>query len=251
MVIDLNCDLGESFGAYRMGEDEAMMTLVSSVNIACGFHAGDPQVMAQTVHLAALASVAIGAHPGYPDLQGFGRRDMQIAPREVEALIVYQVGALMGFCRAEGVNLVHVKPHGALYNQAMKNKELASAIVNAVACLDKNHKIVGLPGSELLIAAEKVGIPILAEGFPDRGYSADGTLMPRTLPGAIIHEPGQIAEHAVELASRGIGVNLGGQTEFRRVDTLCLHGDHPRALENAKAVRTALERAGIFIRKPE
>lgn len=250
MVIDLNCDLGEGFGAYRLGDDESMMALVTSVNIACGFHAGDPMVMARTVHLAAQAGVAIGAHPGYPDMQGFGRREMQIPPVEVEALIIYQVGALMGFCQAEGVALSHVKPHGALYNQAMKHPELAFAIINAVARLGKDIRIVGLPDSALMAAAEKAGIPFWAEGFPDRGYSPDGSLLPRSQPGAVLHDTGSIAENAVKLANKGIGISRDDRTVYMKIDTLCLHGDHPSAFENAKAVRSGLERAGIAIQKP-
>ena len=248
MVIDLNCDLGEAFGAYAMGDDAAMMELVTSVNIACGFHAGDPLVMRRTVQAAVKTGLAIGAHPGYPDLQGFGRRDMAFGPGEITALVMYQVGALQAFCAAEGTRLSHVKPHGALYNQAMKAEGIAAEIVDAVIRLDPNMTIVALPHSVLSKVAAEQGLRVMHEGFPDRGYAADGSLLPRSMPGAVIEDPDKVAENAVGMAQHGVGGAQSGQGT--KIDTLCLHGDHPRAVENARRVRAALERNGITVQKP-
>ena len=189
MRIDLNSDLCESFGAWPMGQDEALMTSITSANVACGFHAGDPGVMRQTVALARQHNVAVGAHPGFPDLVGFGRREMQAAPREVEDFVVYQVAALAGVAAAQGVRLQHVKAHGALYNQACRDASLADAIARAVAALDPSLILFGLPGSELLRAGERAGLRVAAEIFADRAYEPDGSLASRRKPGAVIHDP--------------------------------------------------------------
>jgi UPF0271 protein len=243
MHIDLNSDLGESFGAYRLGDDAAMMPYITSANVACGFHAGDPGVMDATVRLCKAAGVRVGAHPSTPDLQGFGRREMSLAPDEAEALVLYQVGALAGFCRAAGVELTHVKPHGALYNQAAKDPALAAAIARGVKRFSRELALVGLAGSALYVAAVDAGLRALSEGFPDRAYNPDGSLRSRHLPGAVLDDPAQVAANAVRLAREGIATP-GGQIG---VDTLCLHGDNPIAVEAAKAVRRALEEAGITL----
>jgi UPF0271 protein len=235
-LIDLNCDLGESFGSYSLGNDAAIMPFITSANIACGFHAGDPSVMQVTVQLAKKHGVAIGAHPGWPDLQGFGRREMKITPAETEALVLYQIGALAGFVRAEGFELRHVKPHGALYNQAAKDTALAEAIARAVKRFSVNLILVGLAGSGLVEAGRAIGLKVAGEAFPDRGYNPDGTLMSRNLPGAVLTEPQEVAKNAARLAREGI--RFGERVIIP--DTLCLHGDHPQAVENARQVREIL-----------
>ena len=234
--IDLNCDLGESFGSYSLGNDAAIMPFITSANIACGFHAGDPLVMQATVRLAKEHGVQIGAHPGWPDLQGFGRREMKIDPAEAEALVLYQIGALAAFVRAEGLELRHVKPHGALYNQAAKDAALAEAIARAVKRFSVDLVLVGLAGSGLLAAGRAIGLRVAGEAFPDRGYNPDGTLMSRNLPGAVLKDPQAIAANAIRLAREGI--RFGDQVVIP--DTLCLHGDHPQAVENARLVHQAL-----------
>jgi UPF0271 protein len=246
--IDLNCDMGESFGRYSLGSDAEIVRYVTSANIACGFHAGDPLVMSATVALAAAAGVSIGAHPGYSDLQGFGRRNMELSPAEVEALVLYQVGALAGFARAAGVELVHVKPHGALYNQAAKDRSLAKAIARGVARFSRKLILVGLAGSRLVDAAIDAGLPTASEGFADRAYNPDGSLRPRSLPGAVHADPAAAAAQAVSLAQQGIPITAGSQTHYVPVDTLCIHGDTPGAAAFARAVRAALEEAGIEVR---
>jgi UPF0271 protein len=243
LSVDLNCDLGESFGRYKLGQDAEMMPLITSVNIACGFHAGDPSVMAQTVSLAKQHKVAIGAHPGYPDLQGFGRRAMGLSPMEIAYLICYQIGALAAFTRLAGVDLMHVKPHGALYNIASQDAAAARAVAQAVAEYDPGLVLVGLAGSELIREGEAAGLRVAREGFPDRAYLPDGSLMPRTQPGALISAPEAVAENALRLVTQGIMI----EEESTKVDTLCLHGDHPEAVNNARAIRSALEAAGVEI----
>jgi 5-oxoprolinase (ATP-hydrolysing) subunit A len=245
--MDLNCDMGESFGAYALGQDAVVMPFITSANIACGYHAGDPLVMAASVALAAQHGVAVGAHPGHPDLQGFGRRSMDLTPEEVEALTLYQIGALAGFTRAAGVELVHVKPHGALYNQAAKDIALARAIARAVAKFSAQLILVGLAGSALVTAGEEAHLHTASEGFPDRAYNPDGSLRSRKLPGAVLEDPAEVLAHALELAARGIKVESGSQTRYIAVDTLCLHGDHAHSGENARKVRGALEAAGIAV----
>ncbi|HEY9077687.1 MAG TPA: 5-oxoprolinase subunit PxpA [Anaerolineaceae bacterium] len=246
--IDINCDMGESFGKYILGNDSSLMELVSSVNIACGMHAGDPLVMQTTVRLAKQKMVAVGAHPGYPDLQGFGRRAMDMTPEEVESFILYQIGALWGFCRGAGVDLVHVKPHGALYNQAAKDAGLAAAIARAVKQFSQQLILVGLAGSQLVNAGEEVGLRVVSEGFPDRAYNLDGSLRSRREPGALLHDPILAAEQAVRLADQGIRIESGSGLRFSKVQTLCIHGDEPGALENATAIRQVLEKHGFTIK---
>jgi len=239
MNIDLNCDLGES-----SGNEAAIMPYITSANIACGFHAGGPSVMQATARLAKQHGVAIGAHPGWPDLQGFGRREMSFSAEEVEALVLYQIGALAGIARAEGVELRHVKPHGALYNQAVVDAALAESIARAVKRFSRELILVGLAGSSLVERARGLGLSVASEAFPDRGYHPDGTLMSRTLPGAVLHDSAAVAEHAVRLATEGI--RFGEKVILP--DTLCLHGDNETAAENARLVREKLAAAGIAVR---
>jgi 5-oxoprolinase (ATP-hydrolysing) subunit A len=241
--IDLNCDMGESFGRYTLGNDEAIMPFITSANVACGMHAGDPSVMRKTVRLAKQYGVVVGAHPGWPDLQGFGRREMSLAPDEVEALVLYQIGALAAFTRSENMEPYHIKPHGALYNQAAKDLKLANTIARAVKRFSVDLTLVGLAGSGLIEAGVEAGLRVANEGFPDRRYNPDGTLMSRKLTGAVIESPEEVAMHAVRLAQEGI--DFSGQSID--IDTLCLHGDHPYATQNARLVREGLEKSGIKI----
>lgn len=234
--MDLNSDLGESFGRYTLGNDESLMPFITSANVACGFHAGDPLVMRRTVKLAKEHHVGVGAHPSYPDLQGFGRREMSLSPDEVEAMIVYQVSALAGFAKSEGAELIHVKPHGALYNQAAKDRELANAIARGVKRFSQELILVGLAGSMLIEAGIGAGLRVANEGFPERGYNADGSLMSRKLKGSIIESPEEAAANALRMATDGLKIN--GLTI--KVETLCIHGDNARAVEIARAVREAL-----------
>lgn len=238
MKIDLNCDMGEG-----LGSDESIMPYVTSANIACGMHAGDPVVMQKTVRLAKGFGVAVGAHPGWPDLQGFGRREMSYAPEEVEALVLYQIGALAAIAKSEGVELHHVKPHGALYNQAAKDRNLADAIARTVKRFSRDILLVGLAGSGLVDAGVAAGLRVANEGFPDRNYNPDGTLVSRQQVDAIIESPEEVAAHAVALAVEGLLFADGPIT----IDTLCLHGDHVHAVENSRLVRAELEKAGIQI----
>lgn len=243
MQIDLNCDMGESYGAYHLGRDAQVMPFITSANIACGYHAGDPLVMAATLRLAAQHGAVAGAHPGYPDLQGFGRRNMDLTPDEVEAMVLYQIGALAGMARAAGVELVHVKPHGALYNQSAKDADTARAVARAVSAFSRDLILVGLAGSRSVEAGLEFGLRVAHEAFPDRAYNPDGSLRSRRLPGAVLESVDQVERHAVELARDGIRLESGAL----RVDTLCLHGDHTNAAENARRVRAALEAQGTQI----
>ncbi len=248
MRIDLNCDLGESFGNYELGCDEEILEIVTSANIACGFHAGDPLIMDRTVELAGERGVAIGAHPGHHDLRGFGRRPIQAAPEEVEADVLYQVGALAAFVRSRGRRLVHVKPHGALYNQAVSDPALAGALARAVARADRNLVFVGLATSEAMrTAAEGEGLRFAGEAFADRVYNPDGTLQSRRIPGSVIHDPERAAAQAVAIAGGSVTAHDGTEVPVA-AETLCLHGDNPAALENARTVRRRLEAAGVAVR---
>ncbi|MEE4193773.1 MAG: 5-oxoprolinase subunit PxpA [Anaerolineae bacterium] len=244
MKIDLNCDMGESFGHYELGNDEAILPFVSSANIACGMHAGDPTVMRRTVKAAIENEVKIGAHPGYADLQGFGRRKMHLTPDEIEDFLLYQLGALDAFVKAEGGELFHVKPHGALYNQACDDRAIATAIARAVSLFNDKLILIGLAGSELIEMGARHGLQTAAEGFPDRGYDKEGNLMPRGLSGALVTEPEKIAENAINLAKNGLVI----KEKKWQIDTLCLHGDHPHAAETAKLVKDNLRKAHIHLR---
>ena len=245
--VDLNCDLGESFGAFTIGADAELMSTISSANVACGFHAGDPAVMRRTVRMAREAGVAVGAHPGLPDLVGFGRRDMRVTPQEVEDMVLYQVGALRAIASAEGVTLRHVKAHGALYNMAARDRGLAEAIARAVRAVDPALILFGLAGSEMLRAASAAGLPTAAEGFADRTYEPDGSLTPRAQAHALLQDQGSVVRRAVRMASQDSVVTTDGSEIVMRVDTMCIHGDTPGAPELARAVRAGLERAGIAI----
>lgn len=238
MKIDLNCDMGEN-----AGNDEAAMPYISSVNIACGCHAGGPMVMKQTVELAVKNNVAIGAHPGYQDIEGFGRRDMNLSSDEIEALVLYQVGALAGFAKSAGAELMHVKPHGALYNQAAMDRTVAHAVARGVAKFSKNLILVGLAGSALVAAGVVEGLKVANEAFPDRAYNFDGTLMPRKQPGAVFDSVELVVNNAVRLAT--VGIAFGDMTV--KADTLCIHGDNPNAPALAKAVSLALADRGIDV----
>jgi UPF0271 protein len=248
MSIDLNCDMGESFGPWRMGADERIMPSVTSANIACGAHAGDPSVMRRTVRLALVHGVAVGAHPGFADLQGFGRREMQADPAEVEDSVLAQIGALAAVVRAEGTQLRHVKAHGALYNMAARGRPLADAIARAVRAFDPSLILFGLPGSPLLAAGEAAGLQVAAEGFADRAYEPDGSLTPRSRPGAVVHDPDVVVARAVRMARDGVVLTPDGRDIQVRVDTICVHGDTPGADELTRRIRAGLLEAGIDVR---
>jgi len=247
MRIDLNSDLGESFGPWPMGQDAALMDSISSANVACGFHAGDPGAMRATIALAREKGVAIGAHPGFQDLVGFGRREMKATPAEVEDLVLYQVSALAGMASAQGVRLQHVKAHGALYNMACRDRALADAIAKAVAAFDRSLILFGLPNSELLRAGAAAGLSIAAEVFADRAYDPDGSLTSRTTPGSVIHDTSKIVERAIKMVRDKQVIAVDGSTISLKADTICLHGDTPGAADHAKAVRRGLEAAGISV----
>ncbi len=247
MKVDLNSDLGESFGRYKLGLDEEVMKFISSANVATGWHAGDPLVMRRTVRLAKENGVAVGAHPGYPDLLGFGRRYMKLSPEEARNYILYQIGALYAFVRAEGVELQHVKPHGALYNALVKEEELARAVIEGIADFDKNLIFVTLSGSRPAQIAEELGVNVAHEVFADRAYNPDGTLVPRSKPGAVIHDKEEIAERVVSMVKDGGVKAINGEWIELKVDTICVHGDNPKAVEIAKAVRGALESEGVKV----
>lgn len=248
MRVDLNCDMGESFGRYRLGEDAALLEIVTSANVACGFHAGDPEVMQRTVARAVRNDVAIGAHPGYPDLQGFGRRDLSMTPSALKAGLIYQIGALAAFAQAAGKDLSHVKPHGALYNAAARDPSIAETVAGAIHALNPDLVIVTQPGTPLARAARDLGLRVALEGFADRTYQPDGTLRPRSEPGAVLHKPDRIAERAVRMVTAQKVEAYNGETIPLRIDTLCVHGDTPGAAAIARAVRDALVRADVEVR---
>ena len=247
MKVDLNADIGESFGIYETGSDELLLRTITSGSIACGFHAGDPSIMRRTVRMAAKAGVSIGAHPSFPDLAGFGRREMSIDAREIADLVLYQIGALSAIAKAEGTTIRHVKPHGALYNMSVRRVDIAEAIARATASVDADLVLVGLPGSELLSAGSRLGLRVAAEAFADRSYEGDGSLTPRHLADAVLSEPGRAAERAVRMVRDGHVVARDGSTFPVKADTICVHGDTPGAPALAAAVRSALERAGITV----
>ena len=247
MVIDLNCDMGESFGAWTMGDDAGVMPWVSSVNIACGFHAGDFMTMQRTAILAAEHGVAIGAHVSLPDLQGFGRREMAISPAEAHAATLYQIGALAAFVHAQGQRLHHVKPHGALYNMAAKDAKLAEAIANAVRDFDPRLVLVGLAGSALPHAGAQLGLVVAHEAFADRRYRADGSLAPRREEGAVIDDIDAAVAQAVRIATGSGAQTLEGDIVEIRADTICVHGDRSDAAAFAQRLREGLQAAGVKI----
>lgn len=248
--IDLNADVGESFGAWRLGDDRALFEHVTSANIACGYHAGDPMTMTSTVQEAARCGVAIGAHPGYPDLVGFGRRTLRMAYPDVEAMVLYQIGALQAIAEANGARVAHVKPHGALYNDAVRDRPLADAIAAAVRRSGPDIRLVGLASSALIAAAEAAGIPWTAEAFCDRAYDDDGTLAPRGTDGAMLPDAEAAARQAVAIAVRGSVIARSGAVVAVSAQTLCIHGDTPNAASIARVVRAALEGAGVRVCAP-
>lgn len=246
--VDLNCDLGESFGAYKLGLDEEILPFVTSANIACGFHAGDPAVMRKTVALALKNNVAIGAHPGLPDLVGFGRRQMEISHQEAYDMVVYQLGALQAFVKAEGAVLQHVKPHGALYNMAAKSTALAAAIVEAVYKVDPGLILFGLSGSELVAAGEKIGLKVAHEVFADRTYQLDGSLTPRKQQDALITNDEEAVQQVIRMVKEGRVASRQGTDVAVKADTVCIHGDGVHALAFAQKIREALLDSGIAVK---
>ncbi|HEX5477848.1 MAG TPA: 5-oxoprolinase subunit PxpA [Burkholderiales bacterium] len=249
-TIDLNCDMGESYGAWKMGADAELMPLISSANIACGFHAGDPATMRKTVRLAVDHGVAIGAHPSLPDIQGFGRRAMKISPQEMYDLVLYQAGAIEAFARAAGARLHHVKCHGALYNMAAKDAVLSEAMANAVRDLGAGVMLYALSNSLMMKIGKEKGISVLGEVFADRGYSDDGTLAPRDQPGGMVEDAGEAVKRALTMIGEGYVTSLSGQRVPVAADTLCLHGDQPGAVVFAKALRKAFSEKGISLAAP-
>lgn len=247
-LIDLNSDIGESFGAYELGNDKAIMKSITSANVACGFHAGDPLVLKKTVDLCSEMGIAVGAHPGYPDLAGFGRRNMSCTPDEVYSDCLYQIGAVSAFCKANGLDLQHVKPHGAMYNQAAKSSELATAIACAIKDAGGNLILMGLANSEFERAAKDKGVLFAAEAFADRAYMPDGSLVPRSKPGAVIHDAEFAAKRVVRMAMEGTVEAIDGTIINFRPASVCMHGDTPEAVEMAEAVKKALESAGVSIK---
>ncbi len=239
-MIDLNADIGESFGQYTIGNDQSILEFVSSANIACGFHAGDPSVMHNTVKLALKHDVSIGAHPGYPDLQGFGRRTMSFSPEEVHDMVLYQVGALYAFVKASGGKLQHVKPHGALYNEAVKSFLFSSAIARAVSIFQPDLILMGPSGSELERAALKHSIPFAREVFADRAYDDKGHLVSRHAKGALIHDTNTCIERMLDMLDQKPVQSINGNPLSLSGDTICLHGDHPEAVLFAKSLKKAL-----------
>ncbi|GAA4295074.1 5-oxoprolinase subunit PxpA [Nibribacter koreensis] len=248
LTVDVNCDLGESFGAYHLGNDEAILPFVTSANIACGFHAGDPSVMKKTVRLALANSVAIGAHPGFPDLVGFGRREMAATPEEVYDMVVYQIGALSAFVQAQGGQLHHVKPHGALYNMAAVNAGLAQAIAEAVYHVHPNSILYGLAGSELITAGQKLGLTVAQEVFADRTYQADGTLTSRKQPHALIIDQHEAVAQVLRMVQEGKVRSQQGTDVQIQADTICVHGDGAHALEFARILHQTLTQEGITLK---
>jgi 5-oxoprolinase (ATP-hydrolysing) subunit A len=247
-AIDLNADLGEGFGVWRLGDDDALLQSVTSANVACGFHAGDPATMRRVCAGAAAAGVAVGAQVSYRDLAGFGRRFIDVDPAELAADVLYQLAALDGIARTAGTRVSYVKPHGALYNAAVTHEGQAQAVVDAVLAYDRRLPVLGLPGSALLRTAEAAGMRPVVEGFADRGYSPDGRLVPRRQPGALVHEPAVVAERAVRMATEGVVVAVDGRTLLMPVESVCVHGDTPGAADLARAVRTALADSGVAVR---
>ncbi|MDN4588372.1 LamB/YcsF family protein [Xenophilus aerolatus] len=248
MTIDLNSDLGESYGAWRMGDDAAMLDLVSSANVACGFHAGDPAGILTTLRAAAARGVAIGAHVAYPDLAGFGRRAMDIASADLRAAVIFQIGALQGLATAAGTRVRYVKPHGALYNTIAHDARQAQDVIAAVRAIDPTLALVVLAGSPLAGWARDAGLRTVAEAFADRGYRADGSLVPRNQPGAVLHDPEAVAERMLRLAREGTMVADDGSTVRVDAESICVHGDSPGAVALARRVRERLEAEGIAVR---
>lgn len=246
--VDLNSDIGESFGRYTIGRDSDVLRYVTSANIACGYHAGDPVVMEQTVKMAIDCGVGIGAHPGYPDLMGFGRRSMKLSMEEVRSYMIYQIGALKAFVSAHGGRLQHVKPHGALYNDAAKNPELARAIARAIYDLDKDLILMGLAGSCMISEAEEIGLRVANEVFADRAYNPDGSLVSRAIEGSVIHDTEECVSRVKSMIIHNRVQAIDGSYINLRADSICVHGDSIQALDFVKALRKSIEAEGIELR---
>jgi len=249
LSIDLNCDMGEGSGAGESGADELIMPYITSANIACGFHASDPLTMSKTVGLAVRHGVAIGAHPSYPDLAGFGRRAMELTGDEIAAAVTYQVGALWAFCRSAGVRLHHVKPHGALYNKATDSLEVAAGIAEAIKRIDPELIMVCLSNSAMVTAAQKAAIPYVEEAFADRAYTSEGKLVSRDQPGAVLQDPGTIAQRALQMVTRKTVSAIDGKEVSLNFRTICVHGDTAGSVEIVKAIRRKLEEANVVLRR--
>ena len=245
MRIDLNADLGESFGSWTLGDDDAMLEVVTSANVACGFHAGDPSVLRQSCERAAERGVAVGAQVGYRDLAGFGRRFIDMVPAELTDDVLYQIGALEAFAKVAGTRVRYVKPHGALYNAIVHHEAQAAAVVEAVVSYDRTLPVLGLPGSAWLRLAEEAGLTTVGEAFADRAYTPEGTLVSRREPGAVLHDPAEIAERCIRIATKGEVVATDGSIVAAPAGSLCVHGDSPGAVEIARQVRAGLEQAGV------
>jgi len=247
--IDINCDLGESYGEFKIGNDEKIMPHITSANIACGFHAGDPTTIARTIDIAKKHGVAVGAHPGYPDIMGFGRREMQLTSEEAKNYTLYQVSALRGFAKVASLSLQHVKPHGALYNMAVKDEELSKAIVEAIKTLDTGLIVFAPPNSTLSEVAAKNGLRVAHEFFADRAYNPNGSLVSRKQSNAIIQDPKKVVERVVKAVEDGTVVATNGEVlDVGKVHTICVHGDTPTALELAETIKKRLVRAGIEVK---
>ncbi len=250
-TIDINSDVGESFGSWTVGADAELFPLLSSANVACGFHGGDPRVMERTVLTLADLGVAVGAHPGFPDLVGFGRREMSLSADELRTDVMYQIGALKAFCDAAGVALHHVKPHGAMYNMAAKDEKMAAAIARGIALAAPDALVYAQDGSALARAADAAGLRVAYEVFADRAYLADGRLAPRSRPDAMLHDPLEVADRVIRM-TRGEAIpTVDGDPIVVRADTVCIHSDTPAAVAMAKALRGALDAAGIAVRTSE
>lgn len=250
MRIDLNADVGESFGAYAYGDDTAILRSVTSANVAAGFHAGDPTVIRRTLVQARELGVSVGAHPAFPDLQGFGRRAMVLEPSEAEDLVLYQIAAVAGLARAEGLTLAHVKPHGALYNQATRERGLAEAIARAVHAFDAGLALFAPPHSALSAAGRALGLRVVHEGFADRAYQPDGSLVPRRQPGAVIANVEEVVTRAMQMATERTVMAVDGSVIQLDIDTLCVHGDTPGAASMAAWLRAGLTAAGVDVKAP-
>jgi UPF0271 protein len=246
-TIDLNSDLGEGFGVWTLGDDEALLDVVTSANVACGFHAGDPDILRRTCELAAARGVVIGAQVSYRDLAGFGRRSIDMDPATLTNDVLYQIGALDAFARVAGTRVRYVKPHGALYNRAVKDEEQAAAVVAAVAAYDKELPVLGLPGSALLRHAADAGLATVTEAFADRGYTDQATLVPRSQPGALLHDPTEVAARMVQMVTTGRLRSVAGVEVAVSARSICVHGDSPGAVAMAQAVRQALVEAGVAV----
>ena len=247
MRVDINCDMGESFGRWELGADADVLPYVTSANIACGAHAGDAAVMRRTLRLAAQHGVACGAHPGFADLAGFGRREIPVSGSEARDLVLWQLGAVEAIARSEGVRLRHVKAHGALYNMAVRNPSLAEAVAGAVAEFDRTLVFFGLAGSGMLEAGRRAGLKVAAEGFADRSYEPDGSLTPRGIAGSVIHDVEEVVARAVRMVRESRVIARSGETVPLTIDTLCVHGDTPGAASLAKALREGLGAAGVEV----